>query len=231
MTTMIEKFPIKLVALALAALFLLWALFSGGQESLPEVQKVSGSVIQPIAEASANASEAGVLSGEIRARQKLADTEFDARTNADLKARFAKANQALNNGDIDSGIEQLNQLTQDYPSVVEPYLNLAATYAQQNNLEMARKTLMRGIDANKKAGMLFSGLKAVHGALAAGAYRKALDTKSEAVIVQASLPILDSVVTRFDQSLELQSLKSQLENEANSESLFNETQNLSLIHI
>ena len=95
MTTMIEKFPIKLVALALAALFLLWALFSGGQESLPEVQKVSGSVIQPIAEASANASEAGVLSGEIRARQKLADTEFDERTNADLKARFAKANQAL----------------------------------------------------------------------------------------------------------------------------------------
>lgn len=222
---MIDKLPIKLAALACVMSVALWAVFNGGQESSPEKPNEHGSVIQPIAQASANPDEVGVVSGKIRARQEQGETQLDERSNADLKARFVKANDALKNGKLADGIEQLNQLTQDYPSVVEPYLNLAAIYAQQNDLEMARKTLMRGIDANKKAGMLFAGLKEVHGALAAGAYLKALDTKSEQVLVQAALPTLDAVVTRYDQSLELQTLKSRLENEAKSESLFSETQN------
>ena len=228
---MIDKFPIKLTVMGCAVLFTLWAMTDGDEESPPEQQKITGSVIQPIAEANANVSGSGVLSGSISERQKQAQVVLDERSNADLKARFAKANEALNSGDVAAGVKQLNQLTQDYPSVVEPYLNLAATYAQKNDLEMARKTLMRGIDSNQKAGMLFDGLKEVHGALAAGAYRKALDTKSEPVVVQATLPTLDAVVTRFDQNLELQSLKSRLENEAKSESMFSETQNTQIAEL
>lgn len=231
---MTDKFPIKLLMFALPVALLLWVVFADGdasdqkattaQDSQPSSDSIA-SVIQPIAKASADPSENGVVSGRFYERPKRPEVQLDERSNSDLKTRFEQANQTLSDGKTESAIEQLNSVIKDYPSVVEPYLNLASIYAQRDDLEMARATLMRGIDANQKAGMLFTGLKKVHGAIAASAYRKALDTNADAITVQASLPLVDALVTRFDQSRELRALKSQLENEAKSESLFNETQN------
>lgn len=170
------------------------------------------SVIQPISEV----QDKGLVSGQFYSQKEQVAVELDARSNEDLKQRFSKANAALSDKRFDDAITRFKQITQDYPQIVEPYLNLAAVYTQQNDLQMAREILLQGIDANQKAGMLFTGLKEIHGAIAANAYRKALDTNAESAALKASLPIVDTIVTRFDQVQELQALKSKIANDAKS---------------
>ena len=207
---MINKLPIKIILTVLAGLFLLWLALSGwpndngvaqelpSADSTTLISKVSS--IQPISNAGADATEFGVRSGSLEVRNRaispLSDDDLVA-----LKNRFDQANAAIERGQLESAVVSLEALTSDFPSIIEPYLNLASVYAEQQNLEKARTTLLKGFEANPKAGMLFDHLKKVHGALAADSYRQALDTNT-AKPEQTGLTLAraSNIVTQLDQS-------------------------------
>lgn len=215
------------IKFALAALVLpigmLWILLSedsadsvaGGDIEVGSAGLVSA--IQPISVANAEPRvvlrTADIASGSIISGNSevmvnaLADNDL-----ALLTFRFDEANAAIDQGNTQAGLKGLEALMLDYPSIIEPYLNVASIYAEQQDLEKARATLLKGFSANPKAGMLFDHLKKVHGALAANSYRQALDTSSPKtsnstlVLARAS-----SIVTQLDQRNQIVALKKQLQ--------------------
>ncbi|MBL4671891.1 MAG: hypothetical protein JKX81_06490 [Arenicella sp.] len=133
-----------------------------------------------------------------------------------LTSRFDEANSAIDQGNTQAGLEGLEALILDYPSVIEPYLNVASIYAEQQDLERARATLLSGFSANPKAGMLFDHLKKVHGALAANSYRQALDTNSPTPAnAKLVLARVSSILTQLDQSNQIVALQKTLQESQN----------------
>lgn len=229
---MINRLPIKILLTALAALALLWLLFAGqskkaevdGQASQGNPSTLVSS-IQPIAEA--NATAPGVASGSLNVRTKA--NQIDSLNDddlIDLTRRFDAANSAIDSGQMQSAIRDLESITSDFPSVVEPYLNLASIYAEQQQLEKARATLLKGFDANPKAGLLFDHLKKVHGALAASSYRQAIDTSTSSnSAVKITLSRASSIVTQLDQSNKIAALQKQVKDkQSQAETVVNESQ-------
>jgi len=208
----------KTLLAALALLAVIWfAVFAPKKENkvidnVSENPSKLVSAIQPVSQASAASASVGTASGSLRlsSRAKLDPLTVDDMEN--LRRRFDEANQAIENGQLQSATEGLESLTSDFPSIVEPYLNLASIYAEQQQLEKARATLMKGFEANPKAGMLFDHLKKVHGALAASSYRQALDTKSaDSTINSLKLARASTIVTQLDQSNRIAALQQQLQ--------------------
>ena len=121
------------------------------------------SAIQPLSDANAENLDQGVVSGRLNFRAQgsaLNDSDL-----AGLKRRFNESNEAIANGQWQLAITGLETIITDFPTIIEPYLNLASVYAEQQQLENARLTLLRGFEANPKAGLLFDHLKKVHGCL------------------------------------------------------------------
>ena len=152
--------------------------------------------------------------------------QLDSEDSYILNAGFESANLKFSAGQIDLAIAAYRQLIEDYPMFVEPYINLAAAQAQKGDLSSARKTLMQGAQANESTRVLFDSLSKLHGALAAQAYRSALETSGESSI-QTKLPKIRDLSTDFEYAQKLDSLSKLLENEktkqatlsANSEAL------------
>lgn len=206
---MIEKLPLKPLILVLIAAVLLWAVLAGlgvdniGSDSLDDNgagQLVSA--IQPLSDAVADESN-GVISG---AFPHVSSARLTEAQNSELKERFK---QALNTESDEQAIRLYRDLIEKYPSSIEPHLNLASLYADNGRLEKARETLLHGFEQNPKAQLLFSSLQEVHGALAASAYSKALDTKSNDS-KKVSLPRATSLVTALDQQSQITALKEQI---------------------
>jgi len=220
---MISKLPIRNLLIALAVIALLWLLISftlkgsnTGDQAINSRQGETDrlvSAIQPISEANADSVEAGIASGSLNLAGRSSQIEsLNNDELAVLTRRFAAANLAIENGQQASAIRSLEAITAEFPSVVEPYLNLASIYAEQRQLQKARETLLKGFEANPKAGLLFDHLKKVHGALAANSYRQALDTRSaETGLTKLTLARASSIVTQLDQSNQIVALEKQLQ--------------------
>jgi tetratricopeptide (TPR) repeat protein len=226
---MINRLPIKYLLMALAVLLLLWLFLPGesSQNDISDRQDFAqeagasklASAIQPISDAQAALSESGIVSGSlsIPETQSFVDSRANYRSYSDedmilLTRQFGQANEAIGNGQLIKAITSLESLIADYPSVIEPYLNLASIYSEQGQLEKARATLLKGFDANPKAGMLFGHLKSVHGAMAAESYRQALDTNAPRTNLQLKLARVSTIVTSMDQSKHIAALEEQLQN-------------------
>lgn len=171
------------------------------------------SAIQPISGASAVLRTTDMVSVPIGSSNR--EVMVNAFSNDDvalMTLRFDEANAAIRQGNTQAGLKGLEALISDYPSIIEPYLNLASIYAEQQDLEKARATLLKGFSANPKAGMLFDHLKKVHGAIAANAYRQALDTSAPKtpnttlVLARAS-----SIVTQLGQHNQIVALQKELQ--------------------
>ncbi|MFT6406685.1 MAG: hypothetical protein ACJAQ6_000095 [Arenicella sp.] len=220
---MIKKLPIKIVLAALLLLLALWVLMP--RDSIEDV--VSDNVehdpaalvsaIHPISGANANSAISSDSPGVASGRINVAQSEFKAKSLstedvASLARRFDNANAAINSGNTQAGAAALNGLIADYPSVIEPYLNLASIYAEQQQLEKARTTLLKGFAANPKAGMLFDHLKKIHSAIAANSYRQALDTNSaNRENTKLVLTRVSNIVTRRDQINQIAALQKKLQ--------------------
>jgi len=214
---MLSKVPLKLVALGIVALFVWWFLAARvsvdtvGAESPSEGERAVSTLassIQPISEAEAAELRNGSVSG------RFTTIPIDQAGSQDLKQRFAKANSLIESQQHELAMKELDSLIVDYPSTPELYANLGSLYASNGQLELARKTFKSGIEANQKAGFLFEGLQKIHGALAANAYKKALDatspdSKPEAV----SLPMVEAVETSLDQDRIIAGLRAQLDSQ------------------
>lgn len=216
-----SKFPVKLVALGFVALLVWWLLAirvsddsgtTGTPSSdAPDQQDATPglvSSIQPITSAGAARQKSDSVVGRFTA------APLDQAGNQDLKQRFAKANKLAESGRTERAVQELNGLIADYPSTPELYANLGSLYASIGQLEQARQTFKSGIEANRKAGVLFEGLQKVHGALAANAYKKALDaTAPNEKPDEVKLPMVESLETVFDQEIALAELKAELGNQ------------------
>jgi hypothetical protein len=226
-----NKFPIKITLVALVLLIMsLWLLFprdatrdnasdkQGSATGAATGAATIVSVIQPISAASANntLSELGIASGPINFREGVKVNSLSTDELASLSRRFDDANAAIERGDIDAGLKGLEALIAEYPSVIEPYLNVASVYAEREDLEKARATLLSGFSANPKAGMLFDHLKKVHGALAASSYRQALETDSpKESNITLILARASSISTELDQSKQIAALQKMLQESQN----------------
>ncbi|NND00194.1 MAG: hypothetical protein HKN85_08430 [Gammaproteobacteria bacterium] len=105
---------------------------------------------------------------------------------------FDKASQSLSQGDQQMAIAELQKLIEKYPDQVEPYINLASIQASDGKLELARQTLMQGLNANENYATLFTNLQKIHGALAANAYQTALAEQGEAIST-VELPLIPTI--------------------------------------
>jgi len=207
----------------MAVLAVLWLLLSWQQRDKNVSDQIENltdgepqtlvSAIQPISDANADSVAVGTASGSLNFRNN--DNSSRSLENRDLqtlKRRFSSANAAIEAGQYQEAVSGLEALTMDFPSVVEPYLNLASIYAERRQLKKARQTLLRGFEANPKAGLLFDHLKKVHGALAANSYKQALDTNSDtAASTRLNLARASTIVTQLDQSNQIAALEKRLQ--------------------
>lgn len=125
-------------------------------------------------------------------------------------SRFEQANGYAAGGDISTAKLHYQDLISDYPQAVEPYVNLAALYAQDSQLGIAQQTLTDGINANQSYAALFGNLQKILGALAANAYKDALQEES-GKITALTLPLLQAVHSGGASSQQLITLRQELQ--------------------
>jgi len=210
-----------LLAACAFALFLWW-LWPGSAEQLEASDKLKDeggqqlvSAIQPIETASATA-DVGVSEQLSSASSKLslsANLPIDTNEARDVEQRFAKAVEAMDNGEQQIAIGVLSDLIQEHPKFAEPYVNLASLYAANGQLPAARQTLVKGLNANESYAALFGNLQKVHGALAGDAISK------------VELPVFDQISISPAQEEDGEQLKEYQQRLAQAEEDYNKANN------
>jgi hypothetical protein len=108
------------------------------------------------------------------------------------KLKFIQAQALTLSGEVGEAIDIYKTLAEKFPANPEPYLNLSALYVDQGDLELARDWAIRGLRSEDNFKKLYDNLAAIHGVLAANAYRVALNDPS---IVSASALAISSEIT------------------------------------
>ena len=92
----------------------------------------------------------------------------------DPQLRFLRGVAQTDIGQTDAAIATFTQLIQEYPELPEPYNNLAALYASQNELEKARTALEMAVRMNPSYAIAHENLGDIYALMAAQAYDRAL---------------------------------------------------------
>jgi Flp pilus assembly protein TadD len=92
----------------------------------------------------------------------------------DPQMRFLKGVVLTESGKTDDAIATLAALTQEYPELPEPYNNLAALYASQNQYDKARTALEMAVKLNPAYATAHENLGDVYAKLASQSYARAL---------------------------------------------------------
>lgn len=92
----------------------------------------------------------------------------------DAQMRFLKGVILTEQNKPNEAIEIFTKLTKDYPSLPEPYNNLAVLYAAAGEYDKARAALDKAIRTNPTYATAYENLGDVHAKLASQAYDKAL---------------------------------------------------------
>ncbi len=225
---MIKQFITSKGLLALAGIVLLWLLItwvSQGDENDADSQgesrlqqkKDDGMVssIQPIA--GDDVSQSDAVPPSILTVAGPAAPMLDDAQNKRLHALFKQAVANQQAGDTQSAIDQYQALISQYPGIPESYINLANLLGAQGDLEQALSVLTQGVQANRKAALLVQGLKNVHGALAAQAYRRALDVSApEQASSPVALPVIFELQTQLDAQDQIKRLEASLSEQSQS---------------
>ncbi len=163
---------------------------------------------------SENVNSTGLASGALAAPASVLTEQLGAEQSTDLQSRFAAANELLQNDQLKPAISAYKALIEDYPSFVEPYVNLASALAKQGKLEQARLTLKKSVDANQSTQTLYRSMNTLHGALAAVAYRNALETEVPESGT-TDLPVISTLATDFALEQRIALLEADLEQQNN----------------
>ena len=199
-----NNMPLRALAVGFSALLLGWWLWPTAERlpradhgTLPSDAVTAGNdspyaaAIRPISEAGATAAIPALSPDTARSISPAAIS------------RFERALDLTAEGDT-AGAEALyQQLIQDYPRMVEAYVNLAAVYAGDGRLDQARQRLTEGLNANEDYAVLYASLQKVLGALAANAYREALVENTETRL-NLDLPVMPSLRSEGAQIASLQ---------------------------
>lgn len=229
---MLDKILTTRTFLALTGLVLLWLLIlwvsgaSTEQNAASETSRLEQekdndmvSSIQPIANAATALDAEAAQETPIEVINSKAKSQLlSEQDNADLHNRFNEALKIQQQGGRDEdAIASYQALISDFPRIPENYINLANLHGSNGDLQAARETLIRGIEANQKASTLVQGLQSVHSALAAKAYRKALDVNAiEPAHSAIALPVVLELQTNLDVQDQLQRLQTSLSEQAES---------------
>ena len=160
---MIQKFPIKTICGFVLLIFILWLWQATSGDSNPSSASFVSN-IAPVSEAQAQDSGAS-------GRVLLVNTELDD----DLAKRLSATTKLIDSDQDDAAVSELKAIIKAQPNAVEPYINLAALYAKSKKIELARNTLLEGINVNQNTAVLFDSLQKVYAAQASLAYQRALE--------------------------------------------------------
>jgi len=200
---MIKNFPVKTICVVVLLLFVVW-LWQSKSHNDEKSDEPLTSAISAVSDAQAS-NESSQTSSQ-QALLIVDDQLDEAAAN-----RLRKAAQLIEQGQSETAVSELQAIIQSQPNAIEPYINLAALYAKSKKIDLARDTLLSGIEVNKNTAVLFDSLQKVYAAQASLAYQRALEIETvgdEALAV--NLPIIDTL------SLNLPSAKEvSLKNETN----------------
>src|SRR5690242_11955553 len=121
--------------------------------------------------------------------------EYLAQKPGDPKGRFAKGLILAEQNKVAEAIEVFTALARDYPSLPEPYNNLAVLYAAQGQYEKARQELELSIRTHPSYATAYENLGDVYTRLASQAYDKALQFDSSNAAAKNKLSLIRELMS------------------------------------
>ncbi len=224
---MLERLLTTKALLAITGLVLLWLLVlwmgnndpsgtEGADQSRLEQNRDNTMVssIQPIANAATatpDRSDQSDGSSNALSIAPIPAADLNEEQNRRLHEEFKQAVAEQQAGNAQTAIDQYKSLINEFPGIPENYVNLANLLGAQGELQQARDVLSQGVAANRKASILMQGLQSVHGALAAQAYRRALDVNTpEQKSASVALPVVFELQTGLDAQDQIKRLEDTL---------------------
>jgi tetratricopeptide (TPR) repeat protein len=134
-----------------------------------------------------------VRAGEYAAALGKADS-FLARHPRDAQMRFLKGVILTEQNKSAEAIALFTKLTEDFPTLPEPYNNLAVLYAAAGHYDKARAALDKAIHTNPAYATAYENLGDIHAKLASQAYDKALQLNTDNSDAKAKLTLVRSLV-------------------------------------
>ena len=113
----------------------------------------------------------------------------------DPQMRFIKGVIQTQAGSTAEAIATFQALTQDYPELPEPYNNLAALYASQNELEKARTALEMAVRMNPSYAIAHENLGDIYARMAGQSYGRALQLEPANPLLQPKINLLRELPT------------------------------------
>lgn len=111
----------------------------------------------------------------------------------DAQGRFLKGLILTKMKRTDQAIQVFLKLTKDYPSLPEPYNNLAVLYASQGHYQKAEVALERAIRTNPSYATAHENLGDIYAKLASQAYNKALQLDASNAGAKTKLAMIDQL--------------------------------------
>lgn len=135
--------------------------------------------------------EAGQLikQGKYAQAQDMLDKVL-AQKPGDPQARFLKGITLTELGKTDAAIAVFDKLTKEFPTLPEPYNNLAVIYAQQKQYDKAKLALETAIRTHPAYATAHENLGDIYARLATQAYDKALQLDSSNASAQQKLSLI-----------------------------------------
>lgn len=118
-----------------------------------------------------------------------------ARTPRDTQLRFLKGVILAEQNKSAEAISVFTKLTEDHPTLPEPYNNLAVLYAASGQYDKARTALDSAIRTNPTYATAYENLGDVHAKLASQAYDKALQLDSGNSAAKSKLTLMRTLVS------------------------------------
>ena len=82
-----------------------------------------------------------------------------------LGEEFSRAHRLQDQGDERAALAIYQKINQAQPKLVEPYINMAAIFTSNGELDKAQQILVRGLESDPASALLFTGLQKVYGAM------------------------------------------------------------------
>lgn len=120
---------------------------------------------------------------------------------SDVQMRFLQGVIAAEQQKYDQAIEVFTQLTQDYPTLPEPYNNLAVLHAAKGQERKAAQVLEQAIRTNPSYATAHENLGDLYARMASDAYAKALQLDSTRQAIQPKLALIKQIFPAQAQSV------------------------------
>jgi len=109
------------------------------------------------------------------------------------QALFLKALSLQRIGRVDDAINTYQLINRKYPSLPEPYNNLAVLYAQKGQHDLARDALHAALNTHPSYSTAYNNLGSIYSKMAINAYNKALELGNQKKSAKTTLALIDKI--------------------------------------